>query len=147
MDFSNSKPVEILLVEDNDGDIYLTRKAFQDAKIANNLHVAHDGEIAMEMLLKQGQYSDSVTPDLVLLDINLPKKDGTQVLREMKSNQQLGRIPVVVLSSSKAEHDIVKTHELQASSYIVKPIDLKKFRAAIEAIEDFWFSVVVLPSK
>lgn len=147
MNFSKLKPVEILLVEDNDGDIYLTRKAFKEAKIANNLHVAHDGEIAMEMLLKRGPYSDSVTPDMVLLDINLPKKDGTEVLKEMKDNPELRRIPVVVLSSSKAEQDIVKTYDLQASSYIVKPIDLEKFREVIEAIENFWFNVVLLPSK
>lgn len=138
-----TRPVEILLVEDNEGDVFLTKKAFEKAKIANNINVAMDGEEAMNML----QSNSTPKPDIVLLDINLPKKDGKQVLAEMKEDENLRRIPVVILTSSKAEQDIVKTYDLHASSYIVKPIDLQKFSEVVTAIEDFWFSVVVLPSE
>ena len=140
------KPIEILLVEDNEGDVFLTKKAFEKAKITNNIHVAPDGEIALEMLKKEGEYAESTRPDIVLLDINLPKKDGKQVLAEMKSDENLRRIPVVVLTSSQAEQDVVKTYDLHASSYIVKPLNLEKFHDVVTAIEDFWFSVVVLPN-
>lgn len=141
------RPVEILLVEDNEGDVFLTKKAFEKAKIANNIHVASDGEVAMDMLFKKGEYSDITRPDIVLLDINLPKKDGKQVLSEMKSSKLLRRIPVVILTSSKAEKDVIKTYDLHASSYIVKPLNLEKFHDVVTAIEDFWFSVVVLPNQ
>jgi len=140
------RPVEILLVEDNEGDVFLTKKAFEQAKIANNINVAIDGEAAIEMLKNQGEYADLARPDIVLLDINLPKKDGKQVLLEMKADDNLKRIPVVILTSSKAEQDVVKTYDLHASSYIVKPINLEKFHDVVTAIEDFWFSVVVLPN-
>lgn len=146
MNTKKIRPVEILLVEDNDGDIFLTKKAFDKAKIANNIHVATDGEMAMEMLKKKGQFGEMTKPDIVLLDINLPKKDGKQVLAEMKENELLKRIPVVILTSSKAEQDVVKTYDLHASSYIVKPISLEKFHDVVTAIEDFWFSVVILPN-
>lgn len=144
---NNIKSVEILLVEDNEGDVFLTKKAFEKAKIANNIHVAIDGEIAMEMLHKKGEHTDMPKPDIVLLDINLPKKDGKQVLAEMKEDEELRRIPVVILTSSKAEQDVVKTYDLHASSYIVKPINLEKFHDIVTAIENFWFSVVVLPNE
>lgn len=147
MDIEQSRPVEILLVEDNEGDIFLTKKAFEKAKIANNIRVAIDGEMALEMLRKEGEYSDIPKPDIVLLDINLPKRDGKQVLLEMKEDEELKRIPVVILTSSKAEQDVIKTYDMHASSYIVKPINLVNFHDVVTAIEDFWFSVVVLPSN
>lgn len=140
-----TRPVEILLVEDNDGDIFLTKKAFEKAKIMNHIYVAKDGEIAMEMLRREGEYADIAVPDIVLMDINLPKKDGMQVLKEMKNDDALKTIPVVILTSSKAEQDVVATYQLHASSYIVKPISLEKFHEVVAAIENFWFSVVVLP--
>lgn len=146
MTIKKVRPVEILLVEDNEGDVFLTKKAFEKAKIANNIHVAIDGEKAIEMLKRDGEYADIPQPDIVLLDINLPKKDGKQVLAEMKEMPELKRIPVVILTSSKAEQDVVKTYDLHASSYIVKPIDLDKFHDVVTAIEDFWFSVVILPT-
>lgn len=147
MNMTKVKQIEILLIEDNEGDIFLTQKAFKSAKIANNLHIARDGEVALEMLRKQGNYSDVITPDIVLLDINLPKKDGKQVLQEIKADEILRRIPVVILTSSKAEQDVLKTYDLQANSYILKPIDLDKFQEIVQAIENFWFSVVVLPTQ
>lgn len=140
-----TRPIEILLVEDNEGDIFLTKKAFSSAKIINNISVATDGETALSMLRKEGEYSDVNRPDIILLDINLPKKNGNEVLEEIKADTSLRRIPVVVLTSSKAEQDIVKTYDLHASSYIVKPIDISKFQEVVSAIEAFWFSVVVLP--
>jgi CheY-like chemotaxis protein len=142
---SQAKPIEILLVEDNKGDIFLTKKAFEKAKILNNIHVAMDGEQALTMLKKEGEYEDLPTPDIVLLDINLPKKSGVEVLEDMKKQERLKRIPVVILTSSQAERDIVKTYDLHANSYIVKPISLENFKDVVSAIEDFWFSVVVLP--
>ncbi len=141
-----ARPIEILLVEDNEGDAFLAKKAFQKAKIINHIEVARDGEIAMDMLHKRGEYAEMKTPDIVLLDINLPKKDGKQVLSEMKGDEALKRIPVVILTSSSAEQDIVKTYELYASSYIVKPVSLEKFQEVVSAIEGFWFNVVVLPT-
>lgn len=140
-----SKPIEILLMEDNDGDVFLTRKAFQKAKITNNIQVAPDGEIGMNMLRREGEYADVPKPDIVLLDINMPKKDGKQVLAEMKADRNLRRIPVVILTSSQAEQDVLKSYDLHANSYIVKPINLENFHNVVSAIEDFWFSVVVLP--
>ena len=140
-----TKQVEILLVEDNAGDVFLTKKAFARAKISNTIHVAKDGEVAMDMLNKKGEYEDLATPDLVLLDINLPKKDGKQVLQEMKNDERLRRIPVIVLTSSKAERDVLKTYDMHANSFIVKPINLEKFHEVVMAIEGFWFTVVMLP--
>lgn len=139
--------IEILLVEDNEGDVFLTRKAFEQAKIANNIHVAPDGEMALKMLRNEDEYKDFGTPDIVLLDINLPKKDGKQVLADMKADERLRRIPVVILTSSKAEQDVVKSYDLHANSYIVKPINLGNFHEVVTAIEGFWFSVVVLPKN
>jgi len=143
---SEARPVEILLVEDNDGDVFLTKKAFEKAKIYNKIYVAKDGEIAMDMLYKKGEYEDMPTPDIILLDINLPKKDGKQVLEELKYDGDLKRIPVVILTSSEAEQDVLKSYDLHASSYIVKPISLENFHNIVTAVENFWFSVVVLPN-
>lgn len=140
-----AKPIEILLAEDNEGDVFLTKKAFEKAKIANNIQVASDGEMAIQMLRCEGEYHACAQPDLVLLDINMPKKDGKQVLKEMKNDEKLRRIPVVILTSSHAEQDVLRSYNLHANSYIVKPISLEKFHDVVSAIENFWFSVVTLP--
>lgn len=141
----NTRAVEILLVEDNEGDIFLTKKAFAKAKIINNIQVAMDGDEALRFLRKEGEYADVARPDIILLDINLPKKSGKEVLKEIKEDEALCAIPVIVLSSSKAEQDVVKTYELHANGYIVKPVDLMKFQEVVNAVENFWFNVVVLP--
>ena len=140
------KIVEILLVEDNPGDVVLTKEAFADAKIHNNINVAADGEEALKYLRKEGEFANATVPDIILLDINLPKKDGREVLAEIKVDEVLRRIPVVVLTSSKAEQDVVDVYDLHANSYLVKPVSLEKFIDVVNAIESFWFSVVVLPT-
>jgi len=142
-----TRHIEILLVEDNEGDVFLTRKAFEKAKIANTINVATDGEMALKKLRRQDEYADETLPDIVLLDINLPKKDGKQVLAEMKQDEFLRRIPVVILSSSEAEQDILKSYDFHASGYVVKPLNFEKFREVVSSVEDFWFSVVTLPGK
>jgi len=141
-----TKPIDILLVEDNEGDILLTQSAFQEAKIANTIHVAKDGEKALAFLNQEGEYADVPRPDIILLDINLPKIDGTQVLEKLKNDPLLKLIPVVVLTSSKAERDIVKSYKLHANSYIVKPVNFDDFRKIIDVIENFWFTVVAYPT-
>lgn len=141
----NARPIEILLVEDNEGDIFLTRKAFEKAKIANHIHSATDGEMAIDMLNQTGKYKDIPRPDIVLLDINLPKKNGIQLLEEIKSDENLRRIPVVMVTSSKTEEEVIKTYDLHASAYIIKPIDANKFQEVVAAVENFWFKIVVLP--
>jgi len=140
------KIVEILLVEDNPGDVVLTKEAFADAKIHNNINVAPDGEEALKYLRREDEFADATVPDIILLDINLPKKDGREVLAEIKVDEVLRRIPVVVLTSSKAEQDVVDVYDLHANSYLVKPVNLEKFIDVVSAIESFWFSVVVLPT-
>ncbi len=142
-----ARPIEILLVEDNLGDIVLTKEAFSDAKIWNNLHVAKDGEEALDFLNKGEGFEDAVRPDLILLDLNLPKVDGRVVLEQIKSTPNLKRIPVVMLTSSEAEKDIIRTYDLHANSYIVKPIDLEQFVKVIQTVKEFWFSVVSLPDE
>lgn len=142
---NKSRQIEILLVEDNAGDVFLTKKAFEKAKIENNILVANDGDIALKMLRKQGEYSEIPTPDLVLLDINLPKVNGHEVLVEIKNDKLLKRIPVVMLTSSKAEQEVLATYNLHANSFIVKPINLQSFYDVVAAIEQFWFTTVVLP--
>ena len=139
------RPVEILLVEDNPGDVRLTREALKDARVINNLQVAADGVEAMAYLKRQGGYENAIRPDLILLDLNLPKKDGREVLSEIKADTSLRRIPVVILTTSKAEEDVLKTYDLHANCYITKPVDLEKFIEVISAIEDFWLSIVILP--
>ena len=139
------KVIEILLVEDNPGDVDLAREALETGKVRNTLHVVGDGEAAMAFLRREGPYTGLPRPDLVLLDLNLPKKDGREVLAEIKADEALRRIPVVVLTTSKAEEDILKTYNLHANCYITKPIDLHQFIKVVHAIEDFLFTIVKLP--
>ena len=141
------KPVEILLVEDNPGDARLTHELLKEGKVANKLHHVIDGVEAMSFLYRKGKYAGVVRPDLILLDLNLPKKDGREVLREMKQREDLKRIPVVVLTTSKADQDILHSYDLNANCYIAKPVDLNKFISVIRSIENFWLTVVELPSK
>jgi len=139
------KEIEILVVEDSPGDVRLTIEALKDAKIHNHLNVVSDGEEALAFLRKQGQYANAPRPDLILLDLNLPKKDGREVLKEIKQEENLKRIPVVVLTISTAEKDILKAYDLHANCYINKPVDFEQFTDVVKSIEDFWFSVVKLP--
>jgi two-component system, chemotaxis family, response regulator Rcp1 len=139
-------PVNLLLVEDNPGDVRLTKEALKDAKLKINLHVAVDGMEAMAFLRKQGKYAASPRPDLVLLDLNLPKKDGRQVLAEIKDDPDLKRIPVVIVTTSKAEEDILKTYNLHANCYVTKPLDLDQFINVVQSIEQFWLTIVKLPN-
>jgi CheY-like chemotaxis protein len=138
-------PIDILLVEDNPADVRLTREALKEAKVLNTLHIVEDGTAALEFLRKQGQYAGSPLPDLILLDLNLPKKDGREVLAEIKQDEQLKHIPVVVLTTSRAEEDVVRTYNLHANAYVTKPVDLKQFLEVIRRIEEFWLAVVTLP--
>jgi len=140
------KPVEILLVEDNPGDVRLTQEAINDGKVRNNMHVAEDGVEAVAFLRRAGKYADAPRPDLILLDVNLPKKDGREVLAEIKTDEDLKRIPVVVLTTSKAEQDIFRAYDQHANCYITKPVDLDQFITIVKGIEDFWFTIVKLPS-
>ena len=138
-------PVQILLVEDSPGDVRLTQEALRDAKIANELHVAEDGEAAMRFLRREGEHVDAPRPDLILLDLNLPRKDGREVLEELKSDEQLRRIPVIVLTTSVADRDIARSYDLHVNCYITKPIDLGEFIQVVRSIEDFWLQLVRLP--
>ena len=144
MTIRRSKPIEILLVEDNPGDVRLVREALLEAKMRNNMSVAGDGEEALAFLRKQGQYTNAPIPGLVLLDLNLPRKDGFEVLQEIKSDAKLMHIPVVVLTTSQAEQDIVKSYNLHANAYVTKPVDLNQFLAVVKAIEGFWLEIVQL---
>lgn len=145
MNSSDERPVHILLVEDNAGDVRLTREALKEGKVANSLTVAGDGVEALAILRREGRYKDEQRPGLILLDLNLPRKDGRQVLAEIKEDPALKRIPVVVLTTSQAEEDIFKTYDLHANCYIAKPVDFEKFVTVIRTIDDFWLSVVRLP--
>jgi CheY-like chemotaxis protein len=140
-------PIEILLVEDNPGDIRLTREALRDGKIYNNLYVVRDGVEAMAFLRKTGQYARAPRPDLILLDLNLPRKDGHEVLAEVKTDENLRRIPVVILTTSQAEEDIIKTYDLHVNCYITKPVDLDQFVKIVKSIEEFWLTIVKLPAE
>lgn len=137
--------IEILLVEDNPADIRLTREALQEAKVLNQLHVVNDGEQAMDFLHQAGLPGGKPRPDLVLLDLNLPRKDGREVLAEIKADERLKRIPVIVMTTSAAEEDIVRSYNLHANAYVKKPVGLPEFLAAIRSLEDFWLAVVTLP--
>jgi two-component system, chemotaxis family, response regulator Rcp1 len=137
--------IQILLVEDSPADVRLTQEALRDAKIANELHVAGDGEEAMEFLQQTGRYYSAPRPDLILLDLNLPKKDGREVLEELKADPELRRIPVIVLTTSAAEQDIVASYDMHVNSYVTKPVDLNEFIKVVRSIEDFWLSIVRLP--
>lgn len=144
---TENRPIDILLVEDNPGDARLTREAFREGKIANRISVAKDGVEALSFLNRQGHYAEAPRPDLILLDLNLPKKDGREVLATIKTDPNLRRIPVVVLTTSKAEEDILRSYDLHANCYLTKPVDLDQFITVIRSIEDFWLTVVKLPSR
>ena len=139
------QPIEILLVEDNPGDVRLTSEVFKEGKIRNKLHVVKDGEEAIQFLRKEGKFTKAIHPDLILLDLNLPKKDGREVLDEIKSDPDLKRIPVIVLTTSTAEEDIVKTYNSNANCFVSKPVDLDEFISVIKSIENFWLTIVKLP--
>lgn len=143
----DTNQIEILLVEDNEGDVGLVEEVFEDARIRNIIHVAEDGEEAMEFLNKEKRFDNAPTPDLILLDLNLPGKDGREVLEEIKKDDKLKSIPVVVLTTSKAEEDIIKSYDLHANSYITKPVDFDQFIRVVKSIEDFWLEVVKLPNS
>ena len=143
---SGSYSFNILLVEDNPGDSRLAKEALKESKLKNNLYVAEDGVEAMNFLYKTGKYSKMPRPDLVILDLNLPKKDGREVLAEIKNDDNLKRIPVVILTISKAEEDILKTYNLHANCYVTKPLDLDQFMKVVKSIEDFWLTIVKLPN-
>jgi two-component system, chemotaxis family, response regulator Rcp1 len=138
------RPVEILLVEDNPGDVRLTMEAFRDAKVCNRIHTVSDGVEAMAFLSREGSHVNVPFPDLILLDLNLPRKDGREVLSSIKANEKTRRIPVVILTTSKSEEDIVKSYELQANCYVTKPVDLDQFLTKVKAIGDFWLGTVKL---
>jgi len=139
------KPIEILLVEDNPGDVRLIQEALKEGKVLIKMDVVQDGVEAMAFLRKKGKYSKASRPDFILLDLNLPKKDGREVLAEIKSDDDLKRIPVVILTISSDEEDILKTYNLHANCYITKPVDLKQFMKIVKSIEDFWLTIVKLP--
>lgn len=139
------RPVEILLVEDNEGDVRLTREALREGHLRNRLHVVEDGEKALDFLFRRGAYADTPRPDLILLDLNLPRRDGREVLAEIKADASLKRIPVVVLTTSRAEEDLARSYDLHANCFITKPVDFDQFIQVVKTIENFWFTIVVLP--
>lgn len=143
----HNKPVEILLVEDNPGDIRLAREALDESKLRNNLNVVMDGVDALKYLRLEGKYANATTPDIILLDLNLPRKNGVEVLQEIKSDEKLRYIPVVILTSSKADEDVFKTYNLHANCFITKPVDMMQFIHVVKSIEEFWFTIVKLPSN
>ena len=138
-------PVEILLVEDNPGDHRLTKEALHEGKVYNNLHWVQDGVEALDFLKQRGKHAKAPRPDIILLDLNLPKKDGRQVLSEIKRDQELRAIPVVILTTSAAEEDVLRSYDLHANCYVTKPVDLEKFIVVVQSIDRFWLSVVTLP--
>ncbi len=142
-----SQPIEILLVEDDPGDVLMTQEAFSDYKIANRLTVVSNGEDAIAYMRKQGRFAGVATPDLVLLDLNLPRRDGREVLLDIKGDPELRRIPVVILTTSEAEDDVIAAYDLHANAYVRKPVDFDQFVAAVRAIDDFFITVVRLPSR
>jgi len=144
MALPNTVPIEVLLVEDNVGDVRLTREALRDAKVRNNLHVVSDGVEAMAFLRREGGYAGVPRPDLVLLDLNLPKKGGLEVLEEIKTDAALQHIPVVILTTSQAEQDIVQSYRRRANAYVTKPVDLEQFLKVVGSIEQFWLEIVKL---
>lgn len=144
---ADHKTIDVLLVEDDPGDVLMTREAFTENKVANRLAVVSDGVSALEFLRKEGEYADAPTPDLVLLDLNLPRMDGREVLAAMKSDDELRRIPVVVLTTSEAEEDVLRSYSLHANAYVTKPVDFERFIDVVRQIDDFFVSVVRLPSR
>ncbi len=145
MKATRGRAIQILLVEDSPGDVRLTEEILRDAKIANDLHVVTDGEDAMDFLRGSGAHADAPRPDVMLLDLNLPRKDGREVLAEIKADPMLRRIPVIVLTTSSADEDVLHSYDLNANCYITKPIDLDEFISVVRSIEDFWLSIVRLP--
>jgi len=145
--YRNNGVIDILLVEDNPGDIRLTREVFKEGKVRNNLHVCCDGEEAMDYLQLRGRYTNASRPDLVLLDLNLPRKDGRQVLEEVKQDPILRTIPIVILTTSAAEQDILRSYNLHANCYITKPVDLNQFVRVVNYIQDYWLEIVKLPTN
>lgn len=143
----HGEPIDILLVEDNPGDVRLAQEVFKEAKVKNDLHVVNDGVEAMAFLRKEGKYKDAERPDIILLDLNLPKKTGHEVLAEIKSDDNLKRIPVVILTVSKDEEDVMKSYNLYANCFITKPVDLNQFLNVVKSIEDFWLTIVKLPKN
>ncbi|MCK4224312.1 MAG: response regulator [candidate division Zixibacteria bacterium] len=146
----NGKPAVILLAEDDPGDQELTRRALEQSRIRNELYIVEDGEEALDYLLRRGKYEDpasSPKPDLMLLDLNMPKMDGKQLLKQMRADPNLRRIPVVALTTSKQESDIIRTYDLGANSYIVKPVNMDQFINAVKVLKDYWFQIVVLPPR
>ncbi|MEJ2366626.1 MAG: response regulator [Deltaproteobacteria bacterium] len=144
---TSGKPIEILLVEDNPGDVRLTKEVLMEGKVRNNLQTVGDGVEAMAFLRKENNYAEAPRPDLILLDLNLPKKDGREVLQEIKADHQLRTIPVVVLTTSAADEDILRSYDLSANCYITKPVDLYQFIKVIRSIEAFWLTIVSLPKR
>ena len=142
---TTGRPIEILLVEDNPADVRLTVEILKETKVRNTLAIAADGIEALDLLRRIGRYTHAVRPDLILLDLNLPRKDGRQVLAEIKADLDLKRIPVVILTSSKAEEDIIKSYNLYANCYVTKPVDLEQFVKVVKSIEDFWLTIVKFP--
>jgi CheY-like chemotaxis protein len=143
--FSSKDPADILLVEDNPGDVRLTEEAFKEGQISNTLHVTTDGVEALDFLHQRGEYVDAPRPDIVLLDLNLPRKDGDEVLEEIRADPDLTHLPVIILTSSSAEEDIVQSYELQANAYLTKPVDPEEFVDVVKSFQQFWLSVVRLP--
>jgi two-component system, chemotaxis family, response regulator Rcp1 len=141
------RPVEILLVEDNAGDVRLAREGLRECKLLNNLSVAEDGVRALAFLRKEGEYANAPRPDLIMLDLNLPRKDGREVLKEIKEDESFKCIPVVILTTSKAEEDIIKSYSLHANCYVTKPLAIEQFIHVVQAIESFWFTIVKLPPR
>jgi CheY-like chemotaxis protein len=143
---SSTKIIDVLLVEDDPGDVLMTREAFDDTKFANALHVVNDGAEALAFLRKEGEYADAPTPDLVLLDLNLPRVDGREVLAAVKADDELRQIPIVVLTTSESEEDVLRSYELHANAYVTKPVDFDRFIEVVRKIDDFFVSVVRLPN-
>jgi CheY-like chemotaxis protein len=146
-DSQDWRPIEILMVEDNPGDVDLTKEALENAKVRNRLSVVGDGAAAIDFLYRRGPFSDAPRPDIIFLDLNLPKKDGREVLAEIRADANLADIPVVVLTSSEADEDILRAYQLHANCYITKPVNFQRFLKVIEMIEEFWLTVVKLPKK
>ncbi|HEX7745943.1 MAG TPA: response regulator [Micromonosporaceae bacterium] len=140
-------PIEVLLVEDDPGDVLMTKEAFEEHKLRNRLNVVSDGAAALAYLRREGEYADAVTPDLILLDLNLPRRDGREVLEEIKKDGQLCRIPVVVLTTSQADEDILRSYQLHANAYVTKPVDFDRFISVVRQIDEFFVSVVKLPPR
>lgn len=143
----NARPVDILMVEDNPGDVELSLDALKEGKLLNEVHVARDGEQALDFLYKRGAFTAAPTPDIILLDLNMPRLNGIEVLRIIKGDDQLKHIPVVVLTSSEADRDVLESYRLHANCYLVKPVDVEKFLTVIHTFENFWLNVVTLPPQ